>query len=80
MLDEGLYRPDGASIARSVRNLARQARKVLAHPADESRARELFDAIERLERQIGPAGNSKDLGRWLANLRRRVESRLPAAV
>ncbi len=79
MLDEGLYSPDGASIARSVRNVARQARQVLAHPAEESRARELFDAIERLERQIGP-GNSKDLGRWLANLRRRVESRLPAAV
>jgi hypothetical protein len=79
MFDERSLTTDGATLARTVRNLARQARLVLDFPSDEAETRELFDAIEELERRIEP-GTSKDLGRWLASLRRRVEGRLPTTV
>ena len=79
MLEEGLSTADGATIARAVRSLARRARRTLARPADEPEARALFEAIEEVERQIEP-GTSEDIGRWLANLRRRVEGRLPTLV
>lgn len=79
MEDEGVGVVDGATVARSVRALARQARSLLADPADERGARELFEAIERLEAQIQPE-DSRSLGRWLANLRRHVERRMPAHV
>jgi hypothetical protein len=80
MLEEGLFTQDGAALARSVRELARRARRVLDRPVeDEAEVRALFDEIERLERQLEP-GTSEDLGRWLASLRRRVEVRLPTAV
>jgi hypothetical protein len=79
MLDEGLTHEDGVTIARSVRCVARHARRVLDHPADQTAAREFLDEIERLERQIEP-GTSRDLGRWLASLRRRVEGGVTTAV
>jgi hypothetical protein len=80
MFEEGLCTPDGVTLARSVRDLARRARRVLDRPLeDEAEARALFDAIEELERQLEP-GTSEDIGRWLASLRRRIEARLPAAV
>jgi hypothetical protein len=79
MFDERSLTSDGASLARSVRTLARQARQALAHPGDEAEARRLLEAIEGLERRVEP-GTSKDLGRWLASLRRSVEDRLPTAV
>ena len=72
MWNEGWNGPDGVLIARSVRELARQARRTLALPFDESEIRELFESIESLERQLEP-GTSADLGRWLASLRRCVE-------
>jgi hypothetical protein len=70
---------DGLVIARSVRELAHRAHLALVHHADEAEARELFGAIERLERQIEPE-KAGDLGRWLASLRRRVENGLPTEV
>jgi hypothetical protein len=79
MFDEGSLNTDGAALARSVRYLARQARLALEYPTDDAKVRELFDAIEGLERRIEP-GTSKELGRWLASLRRRVEGRLPMTV
>jgi hypothetical protein len=78
-MDEGLSSPDGVAIARSVRDLAHRAHLTLVRTGDEAEARELFAAIERLERHLDPL-KSGDLGRWLASLRRRVEARLPANV
>ncbi len=80
MSDEGLGNPDGVTLASSVRELARSARRVLERPTeDEQETRALFDAIESLERRLEP-GTSEDLGRWLASLRRRIERRMPTAV
>jgi hypothetical protein len=79
MWEEGKIVPDGAEIGRLVRSLAKQARRVLAGPVEGAEGDDLLEAIEELERQIEP-GTSKELGRWLASLRSRVEAQLLAAV
>jgi hypothetical protein len=78
MLDPKRTFTDGVTIARSVRDLARMARRALRSSEDIDPAL-VFEAIDRLQRQLEP-GSSRELTRWLASLRKQLESRLALEV
>ena len=69
---------DGVTLAQSVRVLTRMARRVF-RSSDGFEPSRVFEAIDRLERQIEP-GSGRELTRWLASLRRELESRLTLEV
>ena len=73
MLTELVAPYDGASLARSVRSIAVRAQRTLKRPANPGEARDLLEAIVSLE-SAAKVRSYEDLGRWLSNLRRRVES------
>jgi hypothetical protein len=72
MLSEDRSFDDGVLLARSVRALASLAGRTLSRPASPSEVGDLLEAIDRLEGEAR-VQSSKDLSRWLASLRKRVE-------
>ncbi len=70
---------DGVFFARSIRTLARDARKLLRDPTDSQEIQDLLDRIERLE-EVARIRQTRELSLWLASLRRVVEEQVMAAL
>jgi hypothetical protein len=68
---------DGVQLARSVRSLAIEARRVLGHPPNILEAQELLEHLDDLEEESRTRG-SENLSNWLASLRKRLEDHVMA--
>lgn len=63
----------GAALARSVRNLASDAKRIISGPADRRDAEEILRRIDRLQDEWSEAPTAP-IHNWLESLRRRVEN------